>query len=311
VPQMRLLRMVFASKLTSLFLAFLLVGFGHQLYDYAALRGLDGILSSPRVNAELAESRRSPSEAPEVVVGLVIGDHTCTGVPIRNTPIVLTAAHCLVDEFGRLASPSDVTLRATPELGLLGRVKTLGVHPRYVETAFSGESPLVRVILNALTWASVRGTLEQYQQYRWDAGYLVVDGFTWPFGVDALATEPVSGPLSLYAHQNFRGSGEPHCALHDVSKCPAWAYPTEADESIFYRQVRCDVRSTRPGYDVDLDVLCGLFPGASGGGLVAHSGDRLLLVGILVSGDAWGAVNGVTVNPIAEVAGLAFAAAGP
>lgn len=308
---MRLLRAVFSSKVTSLFLVFLLIGFGHQLYDYASLRGLDGLLSSPRVNAELAETRRSPSEAPEVVVGLVISDRVCTGVPIRNTAIVMTAAHCLVDERGRLADPSDVTVRPDPEFGLFGEVESLGVHPRYLETAFSRESPLRRVVLNALTWASIRGTVEQHQHYRWDAGFLVVKGFVWPFGVDALSDGTVGWPMSVYAHQNFRSSGEPHCALHDVSKCPAWAHPTDSSEALYYRQVRCDVRSTRPGYDVDLDVLCGLFPGASGGALVTHHGDRLLLTGILVSGDAWGGVNGVTVGSLAEVADLAFAAAGP
>lgn len=308
---MRVLRTLFFSKITTLFLVFLLIGFGHQLYDYASLRGVDSLRSSPRNNAELAKTRRSTSETPEVVIGLLINHQICTGVPIRNTPIVLTAAHCLLDGAGHLVDPAAVMLRSDSKFGLVGEVESLGVHPRYVEKAFSKENPLWRMVLNALTWASIRGTVEVHQYHRWDVGFLVVKGFAWPFGVDAVSKNNTDWPMSVYARQHFLTSGEPYCALRDVSKCPTWAYPASPSVALYHRQVRCDVRSIRPGYDVDFDVLCGFFPGASGGALVAHRGERLFLTGLLVSGDTWGGVNGVATNSLDEIAALAFAAAGP
>jgi hypothetical protein len=311
VLSVSLLRNVSRSRITSLLLVFLLVGFSHQLYTYVSLRGVEQVFSSAQVDAELVVERRSPSQAEQVTVGFTVGDRVCSGIPVKNTPVVITAAHCLVDSEGTIARPEEVTLRSSTDHGLMVGVRALGVHPRYVDSLLDDRNPLVDVVVSAFTWGSLRGVDPQRSVYHWDAGFLVVDGFDWSFGVDALGDDLGDDPLSVYANQNFRWSGEPHCSLKDTDRCPSWSSPGEPGEPMHYQQVRCDVRSVLPGYDVDVEVLCGFFPGASGGGLVRHVEDRLLLVGILVSGDTWGAVNGVTMHPLDEVFREALAVAGP
>ena len=291
----------------SFLILFLFVGFAHQLYVFVSLTGTDGLLGPRQVLSEVAAARRHISDVGQTTVSITAGEKACTGVPVRGTRIVLTAAHCLLTEAGVRDLPTDVSV-VDYQGTRLGSAVATWVHPRYLTTTKDRLSAPLELVRNAVTWGSLRGEVLQRSPYAWDVGYILLDGPVNGIGVHRVGGD-VTGRLSVFAAQLYRASGEPVCSLGDESDCPSWSSSATPEEQLLREEVRCDVRAVRPGYEIDLEMVCGLFPGASGGALVEHRGDEVLLAGILVSGDSSGAVNGVTNHSLTEVYDHALAAA--
>ena len=291
-----------------MFLVFTLVGFAHQLYLFVSLNGIEGVFGSQTALSEIAEGRRRVSDTGNVTVEIAAGEKICTGVPVRGTRIVITAAHCLVDDALTLDPVTTVSVSSYAGRNL-GEVLTTWVHPRY-RAAVEERLPVpLELIREALTWGSLRGKVIERSPYSWDVGFLVVDSPFTEFGVDGVGGD-VAGQLSVFAGQRFRASGEPYCSLEKPGNCPNWSASVDPEEPLRREEVRCDVRGVRPGYEIDLEVLCGFFPGASGGALVEHRHGRTFLAGILVSGDGKGAVNGITTHSLQDAYSAAVASSG-
>ncbi len=297
------------ARLLTVFLLFVLVGFTHQLYRFVSLNGMEGVFGSRSALSEIAAGRRRISDAGKVTVEIAAGKKVCTGVPVRGTRIVLTAAHCLVDEGNLSLDPVSTVSVSTYTGRSLGTVLTTWAHPRYGKSIQERLPAPLELIREALTWGSLRGEVLERSPYSWDVGFVIVDTPFTDIGVDGLDGDVV-GQLSVFAGQLYRASGEPHCSLEKPGNCPEWSAAVSSDEPLRREEVRCDVRGVRPGYEIDFEVLCGFFPGASGGALVEHRQGRVLLVGILVSGDGTGAVNGITTHSLRDAYAAAVAVTG-
>jgi hypothetical protein len=298
-----------STRLFTAFLLFVLVGFAHQLYRFVSLNGVEGVFGSRGALSELAAGRRRVSDTAGITVEITAGKKLCTGVPVRDTRIILTAAHCLVDEEEYALDPVSTVSVLTYSGRSLGTVVATWAHPRYGESTQDRLPVPLELIREALTWGSVRGEVLERSPYSWDVGFVIVDAPVTDIGVDGVDGD-VSGQLSVFAGQLYRASGEPYCSLEKPGNCPGWSAAVGPEERLRREEVRCDVRGVRPGYEIDFEVLCGFFPGASGGALVEHRQGQVFLVGILVSGDGTGAVNGITTHSLQDAYSKAISVAG-
>lgn len=297
-PSARLL----ASKALSAFLIYLGVGLSHHLYLEMRFQG-DRMLNLDQRDdtaANLARRPRQPDVA-ATLVDLSVAGRSCTAVPIKGTGILLTAAHCVVDDDYRPVAAGNLTAdfgigderRSEPLTGA-----EIVVHPRYQESAsLTPPSPVERMLLSAFTWATVRGADRDASPYRWDVAAIRTPGRTWSFGVDGV-TSRRDGPYLIEAYQNFSLDGTPICTLELPENCAPGTLPSEA-----VAQVRDGVRcsAARMGRPAQLDgwFPCAIMPGGSGGAVIVARGDQVLLLGLVTGGDEWGEGNGVTIDAVA------------
>jgi hypothetical protein len=190
--------------------------------------------------------RRINGDVADVLVR-VRGGAVCSGTPITGTQYVVTAAHCVLDDAGRVAA------RTVLRDGLTYAARAVLVDTRY----FDEPTPEL------------------------DAAVLVMDRAVPGPSASLGPSFPSSGSVTLAGFQAIdtdgtllRGSG-PHDApqpkgasgqLIEIESAPAGCIADTADLTVTRQRV---------------DVPCGLIPGASGGGLFASGGGSIVLVGVV------------------------------
>lgn len=291
------------SRLITLLLLYIGVGIGHHLYLEVRFQG-DRFLNLDQRDDAAANLQRRPRQ-PDVettLVDLAVSARSCTAVPLKNSELLITAAHCVVEDDYSITEGGSIRIERTAD-GVRERIglaeAEVLVHPRYLEVApLEPLNGFQRVLLSAFTWATIRGTDRADSPYTWDVAIIRTPGRVWDFGVDGV-TNKAAGPYLVEAYQNFADDGTPICTLELVENCAAG---TIASESISQTRngVRCAVaRISRPS-QVDGWVPCALMPGGSGGAVIAARDGKTLLYGLVTGGDAWGEGNGITVDAVTE-----------
>jgi hypothetical protein len=225
---------------------------------------LGGLLMACPVNADSASHvptvlhdafHRDPRvERPHTIQGgvgellvRVRGGAFCSGTPITGTQYVVTAAHCVLDDAGRVAT------RVVVRKGITYTATAVLVDTRYVDEP----SPAL------------------------DAAVLVMDQPVPGPSASLGQSIPASGSVTLAGFQAIdsdgtllRGHG-PHDAalpknasghLIEIASAPAGCVDDVAVVAVSPSRV---------------DVPCGLIPGASGGGLFVAAGGSAVLVGVV------------------------------
>lgn len=289
--------------MVTLLLLYVGIGVGHHLYLEVRFQG-DRFLSLDQRDDAAANLQRRPRH-PDVettLVDLTVSAHTCTAVPLKNSELLVTAAHCVVEDDYSIAGGGSIHVErvvdgARERIGL-AEAEVL-VHPRYLEVApLEPLNGFQRIFLSAFTWATIRGTDRADSPYTWDVAVIRTPGRVWDFGVDGVTNE-ASGPYLVEAYQNFADDGTPVCTMDIVENCPVG---TISSESISQTRsgVRCTVAGISRPSQVDGWVPCALMPGGSGGGVLITRDGKTLLYGLVTGGDAWGEGNGITVDAVVE-----------
>jgi hypothetical protein len=203
-------------------------------------------------------------DAADVIVR-VFGDSVCSGTPIAGTPFVTTAAHCVLDGAGEV---SAVTVARD---GVEYTPRAVLVNAHYVDAASAHLDAAVLVMERAIPGpAATLGDIMPTQ------GLVTLAGF-----------QPIDTDGSL-----LRG--------RSVSDRPNPKGFTGGVIEIQSRPSGCVDRASSIRIAGDqLRVRCGLIPGASGGGLFADRGGKLVLLGITSNVDVGLAINGLA--PLATV----------
>jgi hypothetical protein len=292
------------SRLITLVLLYVAIGIGHHLYLEVRFQG-DRFLNLDQRDDAASNLLRRPRQ-PDVattLIDLMVSARSCTAVPLKNSELLVTAAHCVVEDDYSIAGGGSISLEYVRG-GVRERVGLPGaevlVHPRYLEVArLEPLNGFQRVFLSAFTWASIRGADRADSPYTWDVAVIRTPGRLWDFGVDGVTNE-AAGPYLVEAYQNFADDGTPVCTLELVENCPKG---TIASESVSQTRsgVRCAVTSIRRPSQVDGWVPCALMPGGSGGAVLSTRDGKTLLYGLVTGGDAWGEGNGITVDAVAEL----------
>jgi hypothetical protein len=200
-------------------------------------------------NADVADPSRPHvlvGEVSELIVRVRGGD-VCSGTPITATPYVVTAAHCVLDADGTVASS-----RTVRRDGVTYRPVSVLVDPDYQEAP--GPSS--------------------------DAAVLVMDRVI-P-GRSALLGEsvPAHGTLTLAGYQPLDTDG----SLLRGARYGDHPLPQGADTGVVTIEnapAGCvNLATAAVLHDSSVSFPCGLIPGASGGGLFANHADQFVLVGV-------------------------------
>jgi hypothetical protein len=209
--------------------------------------------------------RRIDQSKPHVLDGPIadivvrIRGKLCSGTPITGTHFVVTAAHCVLDDDG------DVATRFVERYGVRYRAAKVLVDPRYVDRPVPELDAAVIVLSESIPGPSAR------------------------LG----ETLPTEGPVTLAGLQEIdtdgsllRGTGP-----HDVV-VPKGASGTQIKVDV--RPTGCvESIGTIEVTEARLTVHCGLIPGASGGGLYVERDGGIELVGIVSTVNADISANGV------------------
>jgi Trypsin-like peptidase domain len=215
----------------------------------------------------LAEPAR-PHVLDDAVADVLVrvrGSSVCSGTPIAGTRLVITAAHCVLDRAG------DVTAVTVVRDGAAYVPRAILVDSRYHDGPGTGLDAAVLIMRRRIPGpAATLGDV------------LPTQGLVTLAGFQAIDTD---GAL-------LRGS-----TSHDR---PTPKGVTGAVVEIESRPSGCVFRVSSIEIGVDqLKVGCGLIPGASGGGLFAEQGRRIVLLGIISTVGLDLSFNGLT--PLAAV----------
>ena len=303
---LRKLTRLVASRIFTVLLLYTGVGLAHHLYLEMRFQG-DRMLNLEQRDDTAANLARRPrqSDVATTLVDLSVAARNCTAVPVKNTEILVTAAHCVVDDTYRAVGAGNLVA----EYVVNGEHRrealadaTITVHPRYAESASRPpETPLERVLLSAFTWATIRGADRETSPYRWDVAVIRTAGRTWSFGVDGI-TNQRGGPYLVEAYQNFAADGTPVCTLEIAENCATGTIPSKTVEQV-RDGIRCAVGKMARPSQLDGWFPCAIMPGGSGGAVIVLRGDRTLLLGIVTGGDEWGEGNGVTIDAVEDLVG--------
>jgi len=295
---------VLASRALTVVLLYVGIGMGHHLYTELRFQG-DRFLNldqSDDIAANLARRPRA-ADVERTLVDLSVSARNCTAVPLKNSDLLITAAHCVVDDSFTVMSPGDLTVEYAVDGGRNRETlpdAEIIVHRKYLEVA-----PLVplngfqRILLSAFTWATIRGADRDDSPYTWDVAIIRTPGRVWSFGVDGV-TDKDAGPYLVETYQNFTPDGTPVCTLEDTANC---ADGTIASETIEQGRngVRCVVTDMSRPLQLDGWVPCAIMPGGSGGAVIVERGGQTLLLGLVTGGDAWGEGNGITIDSVTDL----------
>ncbi len=195
----------------------------------------------------------------------VRGSSVCSGTPIAGTRLVITAAHCVLDRAG------DVTAVTVVRDGAEYLPRAILVDSRYHDTPGAGLDAAVLIMRRT------------------------IPGPAATLG-DAL---PAQGLVTLAGFQRIDTDG---ALLRGTSSDdrPTPKGVTGGVVEIESRPSGCvfDASSIEVAVD-QLKVGCGLIPGASGGGLFAENGRRIVLLGVISTVGRDLSFNGLT--PLAAV----------
>jgi hypothetical protein len=214
--------------------------------------------------AEPAEPHVLEGGVAEVLVR-VRGSSVCSGTPIAGTRLVITAAHCVLDRGG------DVTAVTVVRDDVAYLPRSILVDSRYHDAPGAGRDAAVLIMRRTIPGpAATLGDALPTQ------GHVTLAGF-----------QPIDTDGAL-----LRGS-----TSHDR---PTPKGVTGGVVEIESRPSGCVFRASSIEIAVDqLKVGCGLIPGASGGGLYAEQGRRIVLLGIISTVGLDLSFNGLT--PLAAV----------
>jgi hypothetical protein len=221
--------------------------------DYASFGPFGSVLR--RIDA----SKPHVLEGPIADIVVRIRGRLCSGTPITGTRYVVTAAHCVLEDDG------DVATRFVERYGVRYRAESVLVDPRYVDRPVPELDAAVIVLSQAIPGPSARL-----------GDTLPTEGLVTLAGLQEIDTD---GSL-------LRGTGP-----HDVV-VPKGATGTHREVEV--RPTGCvESIGTIVVTEARLTVHCGLIPGASGGGLYVERNGGIELVGIVstVNGDI--SANGV------------------
>jgi Trypsin-like peptidase domain len=213
------------------------------------------------VQAASRAPRRIAGDVADVLVR-IRGGAVCSGTPISATRFVVTAAHCVLDRDGSVAS------RTVVRDGVEYRAAAVLVDARYHDTPAAVLDAAVLVMSGPIPGPSA--TLGTRMP---SAGGVTLAGF-----------QPIDSDGSLLRGSNPHDLPVPAAAKHgrggvfEIETAPAGCHNDVTSIEVTEAWVR---------------VPCGLIPGASGGGLFSTHGDRVELVGIVSTVSADITHNGV------------------
>jgi hypothetical protein len=196
--------------------------------------------------AELAEPHVLGDEIAEVIVR-VRGSSVCSGTPMSGARLVITAAHCILDEDG------DVTAVTVLRDGVEYVPRAALVNRRYHDAPSTQLDAAVLVMERALP------------------GLTAALGDTVPTqgSVTIAGLQPIDTDGTLLRGTSYRDRPTPKGAtggVVEVKSLPAGCVERASSIEISANQLK---------------VGCGLVPGGSGGGLFAADRGRLVLHGII------------------------------
>jgi len=292
------------SRILTALLLYVGIGMGHHLYTELRFQG-DRFLNlnqSDDIAANLARRPRQP-DVERTLVDLDVAARGCTAVPLKNSELLITAAHCVVGDDHTVLEPGNITIEYAVDGGRITEGfldAEITVHPTYLELApLEALNGFQRVLLSAFTWATIRGADRNDSLYTWDVAVIRTPGRTWTFGVDGV-TDKDEGPYLVEAYQNFASDGTPVCTLEYTENCPVGTVASERiDQS--RSGVRCVVTEMSRPLRLDGWVPCALMPGGSGGGVLVERDGQTLLLGLVTGGDAWGEGNGITIDAVTDL----------
>ena len=200
----------------------------------------------------------------EVIVR-VRGSSVCSGTPITGTRLVITAAHCVLDDVG------DVTAVTVVRDGVEHLPRAVLVNRRYHDTPGPHLDAAVLVMDQAMPGAAA--TL---------GNTLPTQGLVTLAGLQPIDTD---GTLLRGSRYDDRPTPKGVTGgLIEIQSLPTGCVDRASSIAIAANQ---------------LNVGCGLIPGASGGGLFIERDGRLVLLGIISTVGFDLSYNGLT--PLAAV----------
>ena len=196
--------------------------------------------------AELAEPHVLGDEIAEVIVR-VRGSSVCSGTPISGARLVITAAHCILDEDG------DVTAVTVARDGVEYVPRAALVNRRYHDAPSAQLDAAVLVMERAIP-----GLVATLGDTAPTQGLVTIAGF-----------QPIDTDGTLLRGTSYRDRPTPKGATGGVVEIES--LPAGCVERASSIEITAD----------QLKVGCGLVPGGSGGGLFAADRGRLVLQGII------------------------------
>lgn len=295
---------ILGSRVLTAVLLYVGIGMGHHLYMELRFQG-DRFLNldqSDDIAANLARRPRQP-DVERTLVDLSVAGRSCTAVPLKDSELIITAAHCVVDESYNITEPGSITIEYAVDGGRHSEAlpdARIVVHPKYLEVAaLVPLNGFQRILLSAFTWATIRGADRDDSPYTWDVAVIHTPGRTWTFGVDGV-TDKGDGPYLVEAYQNFATDGTHVCTLEYTENCPVGTVASETIEQS-RSGVRCVVTDMSRPLQLDGWVPCALMPGGSGGGVLVERDGQTLLLGLVTGGDEWGEGNGITIDAVTDL----------
>lgn len=295
---------VLGSRILTVILLYIGVGMGHHLYMELRFQG-DRFLNLDQADDIATNLLRRPRQ-PDVertLVDLSVAARSCTAVPLKNSELLITAAHCVVDDDYNVTESGSITIEYAADDGRRSEAlpdAQIVVHPKYLDVVkLEPLNGFQRILLSAFTWATIRGADRDESPYTWDVAIIRTPGRVWTFGVDGV-TDQDDGPYLVEAYQNFTADGTLVCTLEYTANCPTGTVASDAIEQS-RSGVRCVVTDMRRPLQLDGWVPCALFPGGSGGGVLVERGGTTLLLGLVTGGDEWGEGNGITIDAVTDL----------
>lgn len=247
----------------------------------AAILATTGVSLSPPTASVVAETSGLGNDAAEAadvlsqphllqgeiaaVIVRVRGSSLCSGTPIDGLPIVITAAHCVLDGAG------DVTTLTVVRDGVEHVPRAVLVNPRYHDAPSPQLDAAALIMDQAIPGAAAR----------------LGDGLPTHGLVTLAGLQSIDTDGTLLRGTSYDNRPTPKGVTGGVIMVDA--LPTGCVHRASSLEIATD----------HLKVGCGLIPGASGGGLFAERECRLVLLGIVSTVSFDLSHNGLT--PLAAV----------